>query len=190
MQSGPDDCFSACLASVMELPLEAVPKFFEIAGKDETEWWKAIKAWLATHGWGVINIDCNAFKLRRIDGYLIVAGESARGVDHSTVWHKGKLVHDPHPEQNGIKEPRELDLLYPLDPAKMRLKESPVSGRHVGDFDAYVQDEREKSARQEAEGRVLAVRGSHDAPGFEACVEAEMVNIAEENVSREPDSAA
>jgi hypothetical protein len=181
MQSGPDDCFSACLASVMELPLEAVPKFFEIAGKDETEWWKAVKGWLATHGWGVINIDCNAFKLRRIDGCLIVAGESARGLDHSTVWDKGKMVHDPHPEQRGIKEAREIDLLYQLNPAAMRLKNSSPNGRHVGDFDAYVQNEQAKVIRQEAEKRVLAARGSYDAPGFEACVEAEMLNIAEQS---------
>lgn len=189
MQSGPDDCISACLASVLEIPLKEVPRFFEIAGADETEWWRAIKAWLATRGWGVINIDCNAFKLRRIDGYLIVAGESARGLGHSTVWHKGKMIHDPHPEQSGIKEPREIDLLYPLDPAAMRLKDSPSNGRRVGDFDGYVQDEQEKAARQEAERRVIATRGSYDVPGFEACVEAEIANIAEEQPSRDSDPA-
>ncbi len=47
----------------------------------------------------------------------------------------------------------------------------------LGAFDAYVQEEQEKAARREAERRVLAIRGSYDAPGFDACVEAEMVNI-------------
>jgi hypothetical protein len=42
------------------------------------------------------------------------------------------------------------------------------------------QDKQEADARKEAEKRVLAVRGSYDAPGFEACVEAEMQNIADE----------
>lgn len=46
------------------------------------------------------------------------------------------------------------------------------------------QDKQEADAREEAEKRVLAVRGSYDAPGFEACVEAEMWFIAEEQRSK------
>jgi hypothetical protein len=55
----------------------------------------------------------------------------------------------------------------------------------LGAFDSYVQDEREKAIRHEAERRVLAVRGSYDVPGFEACVDAEMVNIVEEQSSKD-----
>lgn len=46
------------------------------------------------------------------------------------------------------------------------------------------QDKQEVDAREEAEKRVLTVRGSYDAPGFEACVEAEMRNIAEEQQAK------
>ena len=35
----------------------------------------------------------------------------------------------------------------------------------------------DKRMKNEAEARVLAVRGSYDAPGFEACVEAEIAEM-------------
>jgi hypothetical protein len=34
-----------------------------------------------------------------------------------------------------------------------------------------------KTIREEAEERVIAIRGSWDVPGFDACVEAEIDNI-------------
>jgi len=38
----------------------------------------------------------------------------------------------------------------------------------------------EKTIREEAEERVIAIRGSWDVPGFEVCVKAEMAIIREE----------
>jgi hypothetical protein len=55
----------------------------------------------------------------------------------------------------------------------------------MGKCNSLLQDEQEKAIRAEAEKRVIAVRGSDDVPGFEACVEAEMVNIAEEITTRD-----
>lgn len=51
--------------------------------------------------------------------------------------------------------------------------------------DSLFQDQQESDVRREAEKRALALRGSYDAPGFEACVEAEIVNIAEEQQERD-----
>ena len=50
----------------------------------------------------------------------------------------------------------------------------------MGKVNQLSQDVKEARAREEAERRVIAIRGSRDAPGFEACVDAEMINIAEE----------
>lgn len=41
-------------------------------------------------------------------------------------------------------------------------------------------NKQEKTLRDEAEKRVLAVRGSYDAPGFDACVEAEIKEMTQE----------
>ena len=40
--------------------------------------------------------------------------------------------------------------------------------------------DKDLEVRREAERRVVAVRGSWDAPGFEACVRAEIENIRRE----------
>lgn len=53
---------------------------------------------------------------------------------------------------------------------------------------ALYMEEQENAAREEAVKRVLAVRGSNDAPGFDACVESEMVNILEQQQPRESDN--
>lgn len=37
----------------------------------------------------------------------------------------------------------------------------------------------DEAAREKAEAEVLRVRGSYDAPGFDACVDAEMVKLVE-----------
>lgn len=44
----------------------------------------------------------------------------------------------------------------------------------------------ERVMRAEAERRVLAVRGSYDAPGFEACVKAELAEMRKKTPTPEP----
>lgn len=41
----------------------------------------------------------------------------------------------------------------------------------------------EDERRAEAERRVIAVRGSWDVPGFEACVNAELANMAKQEAT-------
>jgi len=111
------NCFSACLASVLDLPLSEVPNFFEIAPDDRDDWWEAVRIWLRKRNLGVLPINADWNIVRSMPGaYLIVAGMSPRGRLHSTIWFNGEMVHDPHPEGGGIEEPEWVDLLYPLDP--------------------------------------------------------------------------
>ena len=116
------NCFSACLASLFELPIEAVPNFFEVGGNDAPLWWAAVRDWLRPHGFGVMSLSFpNPSLFEEFEGWFIVSGESIRGVQHATLWRNGKLVHDPHPSQCGIKTPEGIDLLYPLDPSSLRV---------------------------------------------------------------------
>lgn len=120
------NCMSACLASILEIPIETVPNFFEVAGEGVAEWWGALREWLKPFGFGVITLtfeDAGMWNTLCLDGYHIVSGPSPRveGSFHATVWHAGRMVHDPHPDQSGIGRPETLDLLYPLDAARLSL---------------------------------------------------------------------
>ena len=55
-------------------------------------------------GAGLIGtIVTNALVEQMPDVYYIVSGKSPRyNVDHSVVFRKGKMVHDPHPDNTGI----------------------------------------------------------------------------------------
>ena len=113
------NCFSACLASLFELPLEKVPNFFTVAGPyDDAAWWAAVRDWLRPRGYGIMfNNLRDPEHLKLFEGYFIVSGKSSRNVDHATIWKDGVMVHDPHPEQCGLIAPDGVDLIYPLDVA-------------------------------------------------------------------------
>jgi len=117
------DCFSACLASLFELPLSDVPNFFDLAGDDDAKWWAAVRDWLRPRGFGVMFLSLSdPAHLALFEGWQIVCGKSARGLDHATIWRDGKMVHDPHPSQCGLIAPDGVDMIYPLCPAALMVR--------------------------------------------------------------------
>lgn len=100
------NCFAACLASLLDLPLWMVPPFEDMFWR--SDWNARVDEWLL-----------RLFRLRRVrtegeivdtlpaDGYVpaeyyIASGLSARGVRHSVIYRAGHLAHDPHPSGAGI----------------------------------------------------------------------------------------
>jgi hypothetical protein len=116
------NCFSACLASVFKLPLQAVPNFFDVAGEDHEAWWAEVRAWLKPRGFGIMSVSITADSLKSYSGLFIVGGMSPRDLNHATVWQDGVMVHDPHPEELGLTTIESIDLLYPLDPADLAMR--------------------------------------------------------------------
>lgn len=112
------NCFSACLASLFGVPLDTVPNFAKLG---EANWGKNINAWLKDKGYGMIFVSTNPENLASYPGILIVAGYTQRSKDvlHAVLWHDGKLLFDPHPDNSGILEPLTMDILYPLDPMRV-----------------------------------------------------------------------
>lgn len=111
------DCFRACLASLFELPVTAVPNFYDIDASDEG-WWKAVRDWLRPYGLGIMWLELRSVEhLKLFEGFLIVSGLSKRGLHHATIWKDGALVHDPHPQKCGLDTVEGVDMLYPLDPS-------------------------------------------------------------------------
>jgi hypothetical protein len=107
------NCFSACVATILELPLDEVPYFMSggmVGGTHHPEWWQYFLAWLAARDYSA------DYSLLRPgdacpDGLVILSGMSPRAVCnpfglHSTVGVIDELgcrvVHDPHPSRAGL----------------------------------------------------------------------------------------
>jgi len=88
------NCFSACLASILELSIDEVPLFLG-------PYWDDFLPWLAERRLA-------ASLYRRNDyippGYSIAGGVSKRFGDrmHACVAYAGVVVHDPHPSREGL----------------------------------------------------------------------------------------
>lgn len=98
------DCFSACVASILEMPLAEVPFFNEPPAE---EWWPRFKSWLHARDLDATFYDnsCGDVALHHVPpGFSIAGGASRRftGVMHACVASYGLVVHDPHPSRAGL----------------------------------------------------------------------------------------
>ena len=109
------NCFSACVASILEMNLDDVPYFME-----PEDWLGYFNKWLRPLGFYAIDIPLNGSDWRP-EGYYILSGESPRNkdYDHSTVALGNKIVHDPHPSKDNIKDEKFATILIQLDPSKV-----------------------------------------------------------------------
>ena len=114
------NCFAACIASLLELPLDALPNFCALEG-----WREATDRWLGDRGFFYLDVAPGpgfspetAFGRA---GYHIMSGPGPRGLRHSVVGRAGRMVHDPHPSGDGVIA-EEYDFLIPLDPAARWLR--------------------------------------------------------------------
>ena len=120
-QHGDGNCFAACVASILERPIEEMPVF------TQPDWFWRWQDWLAERGLYMMEINHPMEKccvgLNRPSGIHIMNGKSTRGDwEHAVVAFNGKLLHDPHPSRAGIKEVTSWTILIPLNPA-LALKE-------------------------------------------------------------------
>lgn len=104
---GQGNCFNACIASILELPLREVAR---IHPRDEP-YWGAWKSWLAGRGLA-LNKHSPA---RPPKGYSIASGRSTRrypeghakageNIHHAVVCFDGEVVHDPFPARGGFSD--------------------------------------------------------------------------------------
>ena len=139
-----NDCYPACLASILGLERDDVPNFFDGTEHRPKEnaadaWNENVRAFLARFGLNFIVMEISEDYIRNIPGYLIISGMSPRGMLHATVWKDGKMVHDPHPDGGGIVAPYCLDLLFLTDPGEfVRMKKASEKEVDVNDLaDAF-----------------------------------------------------
>lgn len=130
------NCFSACVASVLEIPLEDIPNFCYSPREEKDDWFDRFQKWLNHLSFCAITI-CNFPKdLLANLGYIIASIKSPRGdFLHSVVIKNGLIVWDPYPGWRlkldcedtekacffiqGSIEPKihDIIILVPLDPA-------------------------------------------------------------------------
>lgn len=113
------DCMRACLASILELPLEDVPNYHGSTwAMRYQEWLNARNLMMLTwaHSDGQDGQDAVTET-----GYAILCAKSPRGdYNHAVVTYAGEIVWDPSPHRDdGIGSYVEWTILVPLDPAKL-----------------------------------------------------------------------
>ncbi len=107
------NCFQACIASLLEIPLEEVPHFVE-GNQDAYFWRKELNVWLAPRGLSFVEIWCpNLANFRWYAdeqlanvGYYVLSGPSPRqkNVEHAVIAKGGEIVFDPHPSKAGLAD--------------------------------------------------------------------------------------
>lgn len=126
------NCVQACLASVLSLPLDAVPPFDEATGPEQL---MAFDAWLRARGIESFRRYTERGQVPFNEGLYLASGPSPRGVHHMVVMCDGRLLHDPHPSRAGLLEVRYITVLIPFDPTAIL---PPRRRPHVGDSVVFI----------------------------------------------------
>lgn len=94
------NCLQACIASLFELPLDAVPHFMLFKDK----WWDAVHLYMRSAGYDLLGF---------VDGeppqdgeYYIISIDLGEQYDfsHAVIFKDGQIVHDPHPIKGGVNK--------------------------------------------------------------------------------------
>jgi len=114
------DCWRACMASILELEIDVFPEWD--VNEPFDQYYPKVFNVLKGYGyeWGSINIaETKEYNLLdySIDGYVIAVGKSPRSneerFNHAVVWKNG-IVHDPHPDNTGILDIINFEVLMKI----------------------------------------------------------------------------
>ena len=101
-RTGPrGNCMSACVASLLELPIDAVPDFLREPGDTSIfDWSTRLDEFLRPYGLYALHFSGSSGVF---PGCLhIITGWSPRGRPHACVGQGRRVVFDPHPDQTGL----------------------------------------------------------------------------------------
>lgn len=105
---------AACVASILEVSLDAVPN----PQGENGEWWHEWIAFLKPYNLQLLCFPDGGEWIPR--GYSILAGKSPRGDwNHAVVCYDGEMVHDPHPDSTGVESKVDWTVFTVLDPSKV-----------------------------------------------------------------------
>jgi len=102
-------CMSACIASILELPVESVPYF----GDEDEEFYRNLGIFLKDYGLFYIQLKPDdpilnlMFQIGPV--WHTMEGISPRGAMHACVGLNRQLIHDPHPQDGTGRGLRTLE---------------------------------------------------------------------------------
>lgn len=133
IDAGTGDCMTACLASLLDLPYEAVPLFREIEADGSEQWFSVLWKFLKDNGYSFTGTWYHSVQLTTgpeihpfeelrersngVNGLFLAGGPSPRfpGVSHAVLIDGyGNLVHDPHPSRQGVNPIEDVWMIEPL----------------------------------------------------------------------------
>jgi hypothetical protein len=116
------NCYAACIASLMEIPITEVPNVEVFYHLDNGYHSEVMLTFLNSKGWDLCSDDRfkyfhQAFEDMNFGGrdnyagcfdelkdkLYLASGKSERGVSHICIFKNGKLIHDPHPTKECLK---------------------------------------------------------------------------------------
>jgi hypothetical protein len=115
------NCFACCVASLLELDLESVPNFHQ---EHQEKWVFPLRDWLKPMGLFplVCQLDISdAFLQDYVEGsgaVYIAGGITHRHSSHACIYRGGELLHDPHPDGQGLKTIEDMTFLVPIVPGR------------------------------------------------------------------------
>lgn len=113
---GKGNCFSACVASILEIGIEDVPHFCE---ENKGTWFVDCAEWLTTKGYGCINIGWEeASNFFPINCWLIVCGDSWYGSKHAVIGKPNIKNYKLLTEEETVKFNYEIELVWDPDQRK------------------------------------------------------------------------
>jgi hypothetical protein len=118
------NCVQASVASLLFLPLEAVPAFHEANG-NAGMFWESLTRFLNSQGYELQSkYPSHGQRPAHPDGLHLVSGPTERSAsgsgDHMVIYRGKELVFDPHPSHAGLTDVSAVYLLLPLDPAEFK----------------------------------------------------------------------
>lgn len=113
VEGRPGNCMQAAVASILGLPLDAVPHFAAMPADEGDSWpcWDAFDSFFDARGFEAVRLDYEFCP----ESFYLASGPSPRGVSHMVVMRDGKLAHDPHPSRAGISKVESVWLLLARD---------------------------------------------------------------------------
>jgi len=117
---GHGNCFQACVASVLEIPIEGA---FNHGVFSDEKWFGEFNTWLKQYKLACIFIECSEEKPLHsppIYGIHIAEMIPKSGTRHAVVIDGDKVVHDPYPNSKGDGACCGIYFFVPLDPKSCR----------------------------------------------------------------------
>lgn len=108
------NCMSACIASLLHLPIERVARFIREPGDTHVfQWAERLDDFLEPFGLYALHFAADPERAAFPGVFHIMTGISPRGRPHAVIGKGCRIVHDPHPDKTGLVSIDGFCLLVP-----------------------------------------------------------------------------